>query len=145
MNKKIIAYYVELFHAQLDKNYVMQSKTFKSIDDAENFVKQINYVDDELGIDLMALYGEDEENYDIYKLGHFLETPIDGLALEITNEKLLLPTLTCMETPITGFKTKEDLKQYINNEIIKRFKNEPISFEYELYGNLITIKNIKWF
>ena len=86
-DKKIVAYYVELFHTRVDENYILQSKTFKNIKEAEKFVKMISYVDSDLGIDLMVLVGT-EENYDIYKLGHYLENP-EGLVLEITNLELM--------------------------------------------------------
>lgn len=86
-DKKIVAYYVELFHTRVDESYILQSKTFKNIKEAEKFVKMISYVDSDLGIDLMVLVGT-EENYDIYKLGHYLENP-EGLVLEITNYELM--------------------------------------------------------
>lgn len=86
-DKKIVAYYVELFHTRVDESYILQSKTFKNIKEAEKFVKMISYVDSDLGIDLMVLVGT-EEDYDIYKLGHYLENP-EGLVLEITNYELM--------------------------------------------------------
>ena len=87
-DKKIVAYYVELFHTRvIDGAYILQSKTFKTIKEAEKFVKMISYVDSDLGIDLMVLIGT-EEHYDIYKLGHYLENP-EGLVLEITNLELM--------------------------------------------------------
>lgn len=90
-DKKIVAYYIELFHTKLcklsDENYILQSKTFKAIKEAEKFVKMISYIDGDLGIDLMVLIGT-EEDYDIYKLGHYLENP-EGLVLEITNLELM--------------------------------------------------------
>lgn len=86
-DKKIVAYYVELFHNRVDENYILQSKVFKTIEEAEKFVKMISYVDSDLGIDLMVLVGT-EEDYDIYKLGHYLENP-EGFVLEITNYELM--------------------------------------------------------
>ena len=86
-DKKIVAYYVELFHTKLDEAYILQSKTFKNIKEAEKFVKMVSYVDSDLGIDLMVLIGT-EEDYDIYKLGHYLENP-EGLVLEVTNLELM--------------------------------------------------------
>lgn len=75
-NKKIFNYYVEAFHTEVDAPYILQSQCFetkeKAIRFAKKFLKAMDYMDDCLGFDLMAFYG-DEENYDIIKLGHFLE------------------------------------------------------------------------
>lgn len=84
MNKKIWKYYVEFFHTKLEENYIIQSKYFDTIEEATNFVKMLDFVDNQVGVDLMICVG-DEENYDILKLGHYQETPVDGLELEITN------------------------------------------------------------
>ena len=85
--QNIVGYYVELFHTQLDKNYILQTKVFKNINEATQFVKQITYVDSDLGVDLMALVGT-EEDYDIYKVGYYLEHP-EGFVLVVTREELV--------------------------------------------------------
>lgn len=82
--KKCFAYYVEVFDVKLDKNYILQSKIFKTMEEAENFVKLIDYVDDDLRITLNGLIG-DEEDYDIIVIGSFKEQ-LYGLDLVFTNK-----------------------------------------------------------
>ena len=85
--KKCFAYYVEVFNIRLDKNYIMQSKTFKTIGQAEDFVELIEYLDNELRITLNGLVG-DEENYDIEVIGVFKEQ-LYGLELVFTNKEYI--------------------------------------------------------
>lgn len=82
--KKCFAYYVEVFNIRLDKNYIMQSKLFETMEEAENFAKSIEYLDDELRVTLNGLIG-DEENYDVIVIGSFIEQ-LYGLDLVFTNK-----------------------------------------------------------
>lgn len=79
--EEILGYYVELSHNSLDQNYILQSKNFKTIEEANNFVKNFDFVDDELCVNLMALVGKSDDEYDVHLIGYFQETPIDGLQL----------------------------------------------------------------
>lgn len=83
--KKCFAYYVEVFSIRLDKNYIIQSKLFKTIVEAKIFVQSIQYLDNELRITLNGLVG-DEENYDIVVIGKFVEQ-LRGLELVFTNKE----------------------------------------------------------
>lgn len=85
--EKCFAYYVEVFNIRLDKNYIMQSKLFETMEEAENFAKSIEYLDSELRITLNGLVG-DEEDYDIIEIGNFVEQ-LYGFDLVFTNKEYI--------------------------------------------------------
>lgn len=70
--EKCFAYYVEVYHKEDSTRYVLQSKNFNTIEEALNFAKLIDYLEDNYEANLMGLVG-DEEEYDIIQIGWFKE------------------------------------------------------------------------
>ena len=72
--KRIFNYYVEMYHRSVRAAYILQTRFFETkkeaISFAKKFLKNVDYIEDDLIINLMACYG-DEENYDIIPLGYF--------------------------------------------------------------------------
>lgn len=72
--KRIFNYYVEMYHKDVDQAYILQTRFFEAkkeaISFAKKFLKNVDYIEGGLVINLMACYG-DEENYDIITLGYF--------------------------------------------------------------------------
>lgn len=87
MKNKVFAYYIEIYHKKIESAYIIQSKFYESINQANEFARQLTYLDSELGVDLMVCLGE-EDCYDIHKLGQYHEIPLEHIKLKITNYEL---------------------------------------------------------
>lgn len=140
----IWAYFINIFDNRIEKDepFTMQTNTFKTIDDARKFCNVFNQVDDEIGFELVACVG-DEEDYDCEVVGYFQPTP-SGYDLEIKNINLTLPHTYSLETPFTGWKNQEDLIEYITFKLEKKYGYKIKSFDHSIYGTIITITNIIW-
>lgn len=56
-------YYVEVYSDLIDEPYILQSKWFKTIKQAKEFIEQLDYLDEDFKIDIMKSKFDKEGNY----------------------------------------------------------------------------------
>lgn len=56
-------YYVEVYSDLIDEPYILQSKWFKTIKQAKEFIEQLDYLDEDFKIDIMKSKFDRDGNY----------------------------------------------------------------------------------
>ena len=56
-------YYVEVYSDLINEPYILQSKWFKTIKQAKEFIEQLDYLDEDFKIDIMKSKFDRDGNY----------------------------------------------------------------------------------